>query len=394
MTLLVPAFHQTLTAAGPGAGEAEPEAHNADVALPNSLRVHQLTKGGGHPAASESGQVRAFDHGYYRGASRVDCVPAAGDVSAEIFQFLFARDEFAPGEEERLKRFGASLPRGTRLLIHGYASVDGNARFNVDLSCHRANTAADLLRGLPSRPQIVAIFKHGPTPGAPALRRSVWVETIPSTTGMELTFAPGTAGRFDTGELKRGQEAWLTEQARLRGELPEYSIGLIDRYEYRRDTIIGQQAPGAMISGDQMAMMVLQSNPSRYFPFDVVGKNGEKGIVLEGEYDLVDRGGFFLPPGKFPIRVSAWSPTSFTFTTLEGHFDAPGSTVTFTTWTDLEGNIHLEQHGTAQPASPTSLTYGMAPLIPYLAGRAWDVQAANLRAVLEAPTHPGSPSGR
>jgi hypothetical protein len=319
-----------------------------------------------------------------------DCVPSTGDVAGEVFQFTVACDEFAAGEEERLQRFGQALPPGARLALHGHASQDGDAAFNLELSCHRANRASAVLRALPTRPQIVGTFKHGATPGPLALRRSVWVEAIPPPGEAEVILTPGQPGRLDLGQIERDLEARATEAARLRGELSPYSLSTQERYEYRKDTIIGRQEEGALLPGDRQAMLALQSYPSRYFPFDVVSTGGAEGIVLDGEYDLIDRGGFFIPPGKHPVRVTEATATSFTFTTVEGHFDPPGSTITFTTWTDADGNVHLEQRGVTKPAPPSSLTYGLPMILaPYLAGRAWDVQAQNLRQVLEAPPETG-----
>jgi hypothetical protein len=60
---------------------------------------------------------------------------------------------------------------------------------------------------------------------------------------------------------------------------------------------------------------------------------------------------------------------------LDGHFDPKGSTITFSTWVDAVGGLHLEHLGTTVPGE-ASASYLVAPLI---AGAAWDTQAANLR---------------
>lgn len=49
--------------------------------------------------------------------------------------------------------------------------------------------------------------------------------------------------------------------------------------------------------------------------------------------------------GSHAVDVVAVTDTSFTFITLPGHFDPPGSQITFTTWKDHDGYIHLEQWG-------------------------------------------------
>ncbi len=130
-------------------------------------------------------------------------------------------------------------------------------------------------------------------------------------------------------------------------------------------------------------MMALQFNPNDFFPFNVEGYGGEKDINLGSEYDLVNKPGKFfpLPPGRHPIKVTEVTPTAFTFTTLEGHFDTPGSTITFTIYEDTNGNIHLEHYGKAIPSKEPSSIYLLAP---YIAKITWDEQADNLSKWLEA----------
>jgi hypothetical protein len=134
-----------------------------------------------------------------------------------------------------------------------------------------------------------------------------------------------------------------------------------------------------------LAMDALQSDPNRFFPFQVLGHNGERGIVLGSTYDLTNPPSSSfpppLPPGRFPVMVTQVTPTSFTFTALEGHFDPPGSKITFSIIVDSTGVIHLEHKGVAVPGDP-SLAYLAAPT---MAGKAWDAQAANLRRWLSGP---------
>jgi hypothetical protein len=133
----------------------------------------------------------------------------------------------------------------------------------------------------------------------------------------------------------------------------------------------------------QMAMGALQADPNRFFPFRVIGAGGEQEIILGRVYDLTNRENspiFPLPPGRFPIRVTEVTANSFTFTTLPGHFDPPGSTITFTIFPDPAGMIHLEHLGVTAPSADLSLMY---PAAPYMAGKTWDIQAANLREFLE-----------
>jgi hypothetical protein len=155
-------------------------------------------------------------------------------------------------------------------------------------------------------------------------------------------------------------------------------------YEYLQDRVLQWAPPARAELLGQLAMDALQSNPNRFFPFQVLGHNGEKEIILGRTYDLTNRpsSSFFpLPPGRFPVMVTQVTPTSFTFTTLEGHFDGPGSKVTFSTVVDSTGLIHLEHKGLAVSDQP-SPQYLIAPTF---AEKAWDIQAANLRRWLSGP---------
>jgi hypothetical protein len=96
------------------------------------------------------------------GAPAPDCTQT--DVGAVGWQFLFKVncDELLPGEESN-----ASKPRaGSQLKIHGFASSEGDATFNMDLSCHRANKVADLMRARRPDCPVAGTFKHGASPQA------------------------------------------------------------------------------------------------------------------------------------------------------------------------------------------------------------------------------------
>lgn len=184
------------------------------------------------------------------------------------------------------------------------------------------------------------------------------------------------------------------ESARRAGNLPQFSQSNLHGYEYRKDTIIGTENPVEMVPGHIRVMMALQSNPSAFFPFDVRGNQGESGILLKHEYNLVNKRDRLLPfflPSEYPVRVTEVTPTSFTFSTLPGHFDPLGSTVIFTTWVDLYGKIHLEQHGKTTHSSRADPLLILAPVI---AGFTWDIQAANLSIWLQGGEEPWQQLGR
>ncbi|HEU4596991.1 MAG TPA: DUF4157 domain-containing protein [Pyrinomonadaceae bacterium] len=118
------------------------------------------------------------------GAPAPECTPSEAGVVGWQFLFKLNCDELQPGEETKVSQFTA----GSQLNVHGFASLDGDADFNLELSCHRANKIAELART--SRPDctVAGVFKHGatpqPQPGAvpdanpPSFWRSVIVEEI------------------------------------------------------------------------------------------------------------------------------------------------------------------------------------------------------------------------
>src|SRR5262249_15879129 len=148
---------------------------------------------------------------------------------------------------------------------------------------------------------------------------------------------------------------------------PDYAG--VGGYAYHQDRIIGWA--GNEIRGDALAfqaMDALQNDPNRFFPFQGLGLDGERSIVLGKVYVLANRPGAVplipspLPEGSFPVKVTEVTPTSFTFTTLEGHFDPPGSIVTFSIRSDASGAIHLEHDAiTARDRSGASLSLLVAP---------------------------------
>lgn len=81
--------------------------------------------------------------------------------------------------------------------------------------------------------------------------------------------------------------------------------------------------------------------PAEIFPFAVEGCR----TLYTGATCYLRTG---LPMnGNGVVGVTATS-TSMKFTVLEqGYFDAPGSTITFSTWTDSQGNVYLRQDADA-----------------------------------------------
>jgi outer membrane protein OmpA-like peptidoglycan-associated protein len=112
------------------------------------------------------------------GAPSPACDPATSSPLGERFLFEVNCDDLKPGEPAHLSFFALTLTPGSTLRVHGFASVDGPAGFNMELSCHRANKLAGLLAA--ARPDVTVVspnVMHGETPGPAADNRSVIVET-------------------------------------------------------------------------------------------------------------------------------------------------------------------------------------------------------------------------
>jgi hypothetical protein len=94
------------------------------------------------------------------GAPTPDCTPSQQGVVGWQFQFKVGCDDLLSGEEAKITK-----PKvGSHLKIHGFASQEGDAGFNNDLSCHRANRIADMARKLRADCPVIGVFKHGASP--------------------------------------------------------------------------------------------------------------------------------------------------------------------------------------------------------------------------------------
>ncbi len=109
-----------------------------------------------------------------------------------FFKFNASCDDFAPGEEANLSSTAATLPASGPVEVHGYASVDGDATFNENLSCARALKARTVLTSAGITAGRISVVKHGPTPGPTADRRSVVISS-PAAPGPTPTPTPTPA---------------------------------------------------------------------------------------------------------------------------------------------------------------------------------------------------------
>jgi outer membrane protein OmpA-like peptidoglycan-associated protein len=109
------------------------------------------------------------------------------------FRFNVGCDDFAPGEETALRTAAAALPANGPIVIHGYASTDGDPTFNENLSCARALKAESILSGAGGAGIAAGrITKqhHGATAGPVAERRSVVIQATAAPTPSPPVPAP------------------------------------------------------------------------------------------------------------------------------------------------------------------------------------------------------------
>lgn len=129
--------------------------------------------------------------------TRTGCDTATGNPPGDRVLFKVNCDEYlTPADESQVKDFADSMSASDRVRIHGFASTDGNAVFNENLSCARAQAAQDTLAANGIDRGNTDVLKHGPTPGPARQRRSVILERVP---GTSRPVVPQLTAVIDTG---------------------------------------------------------------------------------------------------------------------------------------------------------------------------------------------------
>lgn len=130
------------------------------------LIAHELTHVVQQSNMTSLPRLQRKCHAAELGTPNPDCTPSQAGPVGWAFQFKVGCDDLLPGEEANINQLRA----GNQLKIHGFASQEGMASFNSDLSCHRANRIADLARALRPDCPVIGVFKHGASPvSAPGL---------------------------------------------------------------------------------------------------------------------------------------------------------------------------------------------------------------------------------
>jgi hypothetical protein len=117
-------------------------------------------------------------------------------------------------------------------------------------------------------------------------------------------------------------------------------------------------------------MKMFQAHPDLIFPFSL----GSCKTIVKNEVCHLDVAP--VAAADAPVRVTSVTATSFTFTTLKGHVDPVGSTVTFTVY-QSGGDVYFRQTAWWNTNDPVDLAkaYGTVPA----AFLQWQRQSDNLR---------------
>lgn len=160
-------------------GQYQPDNVTGKTLLAHELaHVVQQGEGAGRGVAADTVQ-RACGPAI---GTPAGCAPLTSEPVGEQVSFRVNCDEYtSPAERTKVLDFADSMLATDRVRVHGFASTDGDATFNANLSCARANRVAHTLTfaGHIAASQ-VDVFSHGPVSGPVDQRRSVVLERDPA----------------------------------------------------------------------------------------------------------------------------------------------------------------------------------------------------------------------
>jgi outer membrane protein OmpA-like peptidoglycan-associated protein len=155
----------------------DPAEREADVAADEAVRGTEVEL---ERSTAPAIQRTCWPH---LGTASPTCAPATFSPMGERFLFEVNCDDLRPGESSHLAAFASGLRKGITVTLHGFASEEGPADFNTELSCNRANKIARLLAA--ARPDVNISspnVMHGATLGPHPENRCVIVQTPPRPT--------------------------------------------------------------------------------------------------------------------------------------------------------------------------------------------------------------------
>jgi hypothetical protein len=122
------------------------------------------------------------------------CTGLDGDIVGEHYLFKVNCDDFKDNKEEKkLRTLAATFTSGGSVKIHGFASEEGDPKYNVDLSCARALKGQTVINDVvvgAGKTVTYERFAHGATAGNREERRSITVDWLPA--GPKLDPKPAT----------------------------------------------------------------------------------------------------------------------------------------------------------------------------------------------------------
>jgi len=105
------------------------------------------------------------------------CTTATGEIEDRLrYLFVVNCDDFRRGNQADLEADAERIQSGDTVELHGFASIEGDPGYNLNLSCARALKAKRVVEAVLSRRGVTAtirVFTHGATPGNRDVQRSV-----------------------------------------------------------------------------------------------------------------------------------------------------------------------------------------------------------------------------
>lgn len=215
-----------------------------------------------------------------------------GSSSADLFQFRISCDEFLAGEETRLRERARAIAPGDAADVHGFASAEGDAQFNDDLSCARAMAAQRIVQR-ESPLTRVALFKHGGTPGVRDYRRSVVLSV------RSAVRAPEESAPEDCSPLVGDCEFYLCRERRHPCGATGYYRGYGYKYCERFTRVLWPRLSPAGRRWIDQTRRCLMEHVDRHIPVDAQCDQVKRS-AFDSHPDCYVRGGIcFLDPGEW-----------------------------------------------------------------------------------------------
>jgi outer membrane protein OmpA-like peptidoglycan-associated protein len=159
-------------------GQYAPDTEQGQRLLAHEL-AHTIQQGQGGAQALQRAACPPTPTGIGGSAPSPDCAAGAGATGGAIFRFCLDSDLMDDPSEHLLPLYVPVLSQLDTVEVHGYASSDGpqgrEDAYNLNLSCKRANRAADMLAALGVARSRIRTVKHGATTafGPPEANRAV-----------------------------------------------------------------------------------------------------------------------------------------------------------------------------------------------------------------------------